>query len=241
MAVGISAAALELTGREIKKAHEMIDDAMELIVCDKAGEARIDLEVVDSIDVFERRQGDCGEPDLCPGQGRDDEEGQELPTENLVADRFVEQDSRRKTGSLSFLLIQNPLGLEQQGLAEPFGADDDELIVPIRTQESVDFGGAMQQRLVEVVRDADIVGVNGPCAHAISGIRVLGRAKLTLRCRLGPVKNGREAICSLICPSVVRRRGSCRIHQPWKRFHTASSPLAESAWYSANCAPVAQA
>ena len=38
MAVSVGAAALQLAWREIEKAYEMIDDAVELIVCDQACE-----------------------------------------------------------------------------------------------------------------------------------------------------------------------------------------------------------
>jgi hypothetical protein len=88
--------------------------------------------------VLEHRQGDGGEPDLGPGQGRRREEGDGLAAEDLVADRLVEQVAGRQADGEAGALVEDPLRLEQQRLAEALGADDDELVVPLRREEGID-------------------------------------------------------------------------------------------------------
>ena len=168
VAVRVCAAALELARREIEEADEVVDDALELLVGDQASESGANLEPVQRADVLERRKRDRREPDLRPRKGRHHEEGQELPAEDLVADRFVEEDSRRQAGRPSLTLVKDALGLEKQGLAEALGADDDELVVPVRTQEAVDLGRAMEEGLVEILCNPDVIRVNSPCAHTFS-------------------------------------------------------------------------
>ena len=62
-------------------------------------------------------------------------------------------------------LVEDALGLEEQRLAEALGGDDDELVVPIRGEEAVDLGRPVEERLVEVVRHPDVIGVNRPGSH----------------------------------------------------------------------------
>ena len=90
----------------------MVDDAVELFVCNEAGEAGTDLERTHRAEVFQSRQTDRCEPDFRPRKGRHHEEGEELPTEDLVTNRFVEQGSRRKAGGPTLTLVENALGFE---------------------------------------------------------------------------------------------------------------------------------
>ena len=75
-----------------------------------------------------------------------------------------------KAGGPPLALVEDALGLEEQGLAESLGADDDELVVPVRTQKAVDLGRAVEQGLVEVLCHPDVVRVHGPCAHTFSPV-----------------------------------------------------------------------
>src|SRR5438270_251008 len=93
------------------------------------------------------------------------EERDRFAAEDLVADRLVEQAAARQARGLAFALVEDALGLEQQRLAEALGADDDELVVAPGCEEGVDLGRAVQQRVVEVLGDADVVGIDGPGAH----------------------------------------------------------------------------
>src|SRR4029077_19680765 len=85
-----------------------------------------------------------------------------------VADRLFEKASGRKTGGPSVLLVENPLCLEQQGLPEALRSDDDELVVSIRTQETVDLRRSVKERLVEILGDVDVISVHGPRSHVPS-------------------------------------------------------------------------
>src|SRR5436190_21939595 len=64
MAVSVCAAALEFARREIKKADEVVDDAVELVIIDQAGDARANFELTQRADVFESGKSDCRKPDL---------------------------------------------------------------------------------------------------------------------------------------------------------------------------------
>ena len=165
VAVGVGAAALELARREVEEADEVIDDAVELLVGDQARQSGAHLKTPHRPEVLEGGQGDRREPGLGPGEGRRREEGQGLPAEDLVTDRFVEEVADGQTGGPSLALVEDALGLEEQGLSESLGADDDELVVSVRIQKTVDLGCAVEQGLVEVLRHADVVGVHRPCAH----------------------------------------------------------------------------
>src|SRR5262249_55043485 len=168
VAVGVGAAALELARRAVQEADEVMDDAVELFVGDQARQSGADLETIHGPDVLERCRRDRREPRLGPWERRGGQKGEELPTKDLVPDRFVEEISDGQTGGPPLTLVEDPLGLEEQGLAEPLGADDDELVVTVRVQEAGDLGRAMEQGLVEILGHADVVGVHGPRAHAIS-------------------------------------------------------------------------
>jgi hypothetical protein len=67
--------------------------------------------------------------------------------------------------------MEDALGLEEQRLPEALGPDDDELVVAVEAQEVVDLGRTVQQRLVEVLGDADVIGVHGPRPHRSSFVR----------------------------------------------------------------------
>src|SRR5262249_39721329 len=96
-----------------------------------------------------------------------------LPAEDLVADRLVEKVADGQAGGAALVLLQiaavalveDALGFEQEGLPEPLGRDDDELVVPIRGQEAVDLGCPVEERFVDVLGHADVVGVNRPGSH----------------------------------------------------------------------------
>src|SRR4030095_13399795 len=66
---------------------------------------------------------------------------------------------------MAVALGKDALGLEQKRLAEALGSDDDELVIAPRSQECIDFGGSVEQRLVEILRYADVIGVNSPSPH----------------------------------------------------------------------------
>ena len=165
VAVGVGGAALQLARREVEQADEVVDDAVQPGVGDQAAEAGADLEVVERVEVLERRHRDRRQPDLRPGQRRGGEQGDRLAAEDLVADRLVEQVAARQADRVAFALVEDALGLEQQRLAEALGADDDELVVAPRREEGVDLGRAVEQRLVEILGHPDVVGIHGPRAH----------------------------------------------------------------------------
>ena len=167
VAVGVGRAALQLARREVEQAHEVVDDAVQLGVGDQAGQPRADLQPVGRADVLEHGQRDRREPDLRPRQRRRGEQRDRLAAEDLVADRLVEQVAARQADGVALALVEDALGLEQQRLAEALGADDDELVVAPRGQEAVDLGRTVQQRLVEILGNADVVGVDGPGAHGL--------------------------------------------------------------------------
>ena len=165
VSVRVGGAALELARSEIEKAHEMIDDAVQAVVVDQPGEARVDLEIVHRVGVLEGRDRDGREPELRPGQGGGGEKPERLTAEDLVADRLVEQVAGGKTPRSAFSLVEDPLGLEEERLAEPLGRDDDELVIPVRSQEAVDLGSPVEERLIEILRYPNVIGVNGPGSH----------------------------------------------------------------------------
>ena len=166
VSVGVGRAALELARGEIEEPDEMIDDAMEPMVVDQAGEPRADRQPVHCADVLEGGEGDGREPQLRPRERGRGEECDGFPAEDLVADGLVEQVAGGQTCRPAVALVEDPLGLEEQRLPEPLGGDDDELVVPVRGQEAVDLGRPVEQGLVEVLCHSDVVGVNGPGAHA---------------------------------------------------------------------------
>jgi hypothetical protein len=57
------------------------------------------------------------------------------------------------------------LALRSSVFPNPLGGDDDELVVPVGREEAVDLGRPVEQGLVEVLRNTDVVGVNGPGSH----------------------------------------------------------------------------
>src|SRR4030095_10632611 len=67
---------------------------------------------------------------------------------------------------MAVALGKDALGLEQKRLAEALGSDDHELVIAPRSQECIDLGGSVEQRLVEILRYADVIGVNSPSPHA---------------------------------------------------------------------------
>jgi len=73
---------------------------------------------------------------------------------------------------MSELKILSPTGLSRrlscgrQGLAEPLGGDDDELVAALRAQERVDPGGQVQLAGGQVVGDLNVVGIHRPGPHA---------------------------------------------------------------------------
>jgi hypothetical protein len=166
VAVGVGGAPLELARCEVKEADEVIDDAAEAIVVDQAGQSRVHLEAVQLADVLEGGDGDGREPELRPRQRRSGEERERLPAEDLIADRLVEEVPDGETARPAASLIEDSLGLEEQRLPEPLGGDDDELVVPVGREEAVDLGRPVEQGLVKVLRNTDVVGVNGPGSHA---------------------------------------------------------------------------
>src|SRR5437016_263756 len=165
VSVGVGGAALELARGEIQESYEMIDDAVQPVVLDESGEPRADLEPVHRADMLEGGRGDGGEPELRPRQRGSSEEGERLPAEYLVADRLVEQVAGGQTSRPALSLIENPLGLQEQRLPESLGGDDDELVIPVRRQEAVDLRSPVEERFVEILRHADVIGVNGPGSH----------------------------------------------------------------------------
>ena len=165
MPVGVGGAALELARGEVEQAHEMIDHAVQSVVVDEPGEARADPEIVHLARVLEGGHGDGSEPQLRPRQGGSGEEGEGLAAEDLVADGLVEQIAGGQAARPAVALVQDALGLEEQRLAEALGGDDDELVIPIRGEEAVDLGRPVEERLVEVVRHPDVIGVNRPGSH----------------------------------------------------------------------------
>src|SRR5437588_6355357 len=96
---------------------------MELLVIDQAVDAGANFELAHRADVLERGKRDCREPDLRPRQRRHYEEGQELPAKDLVADRFVEEGSRRQTGGSSLSLVKDEISLVKKGLDDAHGDD----------------------------------------------------------------------------------------------------------------------
>src|SRR5262249_62319072 len=118
--------------------------------------------------LLEGGEGDGREPELRPREGGGREEGESFPAEDLVADGLVEQVPARQALRATFPLVEDALGLEQERLPKPLGRDDDELVVAVPRQEAVDLGRAMEQRRVEVLRHADVIGVNGPPSPASS-------------------------------------------------------------------------
>ena len=135
-------------------------------VVDQAGEPRVDRQPVRRADVLEGGEGNGREPQLRPRQRGRGEECDGFPAEDLVADGLVEQVAGGQTSRPAVALVEDPLGLEEQRLPEPLGGDDDELVVPVRGQKAVDLGRPVEQGLVEVLCHSDVVGVNGPGAHA---------------------------------------------------------------------------
>ena len=165
MAVDVGGDALQIAGRKIEQSNEVVDHAMQLGIADQAGELGVHLEPAGRADVLERGHGDRREPHLRPRERRSREERYRFAAEYLVADRLVEQVAARQADRVSLALIQDALGFEEQGLAEALGADDDELVVPARGEEGIDLGRSVQQRLVEIVRNTDVIGVDSPRAH----------------------------------------------------------------------------
>ncbi|MFQ5567753.1 MAG: hypothetical protein ACE5EU_15485, partial [Paracoccaceae bacterium] len=83
---------------------------------------------------------------------------------------FATARSSRTTKSRrpSPLLVQDALGLEEERLPEPLGADNNELVVAVHVQEGVDLRRSMQQSIVEIFDDTDIVSVYSPRSHTLS-------------------------------------------------------------------------
>ena len=118
--------------------------------------------------MLEDRDGDGRQPQLRPRKRGHGQERQLLLPEDLVADRLVEEVPDRQAGGAPLLLVQDALGFQQKRLAEPLRPDDDELVVAVETEEGVDLGRPVQQRVVEIFGDPDVVGVHGPRAHILS-------------------------------------------------------------------------
>src|SRR3954469_21914490 len=114
MAIGVRTAALKLAWGEIEQADKMIDDAVQVLVGEKPVEGCADLELVHRAKVLQRRKRNCREPELRPRKGRHREKGQQLPAEDLVSDRFVEEAACRQAGRSSLSLVEDPLGLEKE-------------------------------------------------------------------------------------------------------------------------------
>jgi hypothetical protein len=165
--VSVTGAALKVARWKIQKPDEVIDHAVQLFIGDQARQPWVDLEPIDLVEMFEDGHRNGGEPHLGPRKRRRRKEGEGLLAEDLVADQLVEEVAGGKTCGPSSALVQDALGLEQQGLAESLRSDDDELVVPVQAQEVVDLGRAVQQSLVEVFGDADVVGIHGPRSHAL--------------------------------------------------------------------------
>ena len=131
----------------------------------RRGEPRVHLEPVGLAEMLQRGRRDRRQPDLRPRQRRGREERQRVLAEDLVADGLVEEIAGRQADRPRLALVEDALGLEEERLAEALRADDDELVVAVEAQEVVDLGRAVQQGLVEVLGDADVVGVHGPRSH----------------------------------------------------------------------------
>src|SRR5262249_8741798 len=86
--------------------------------------------------------------------------------EDLVADRLVEEAVLRQAHGT--LLQRDAFRLQQQGLAEALGRDDDELVAALRTQERIDAGRQVQLAGGQVVRALNAFGIHRPGPHAPS-------------------------------------------------------------------------
>jgi hypothetical protein len=161
--VGVVRAALQVARRKVEQADEVVHHAAQVAVGDEAGEARAHLEAVRPVEALQRRERDGREPDLRPPQRRTGVELDGLLAEDLVADRLVEQLVVRQAGDAT-PLRQHALGLEQKRLAEALRAHHDELLAA-GAQELLDLRRPVQDRRVEVLGDANVVGVYGPGAH----------------------------------------------------------------------------
>ena len=145
--------------------------------------------------MLERGHRDGGEPYLRPRQRRRGKERDRLAAEDLVADRLVEQIVARQADRVPFALVQDALGLEEQRLAEALGSDDDELVVAGGREEAVDLGRPVEQGLVEVLRDADVVGVHRPRSHWVPRAGCLSWPRIAQSKNKGPA--ARLTLCSV--------------------------------------------
>src|SRR5262249_39240670 len=165
--VGLGRASLKLARGEVEQPDEVVDDAVQALIGDQPREARADVETVHRADSLEGGGGDGREPELRPRERRRGEERERLPAEDLVTDRLVEEVAGGQALGPAVPLIEDPLGLEEQGLAESLWGNDDEIVVAVRGPEAVDLWSAMEEGLVEVLDHADVVGVNRPGSHGV--------------------------------------------------------------------------
>jgi hypothetical protein len=77
--------------------------------------------------------------------------------------------------------------LRSRVFPEALRSDDDELVVSIRAQETVDLGRPVKEGLVEILRDVDVIGVHGPRSHVSSSGAVKGRMRDPRIPPFGPV------------------------------------------------------
>jgi hypothetical protein len=92
--VHVGSAALKITRRKVEETDQMVDNAPEAAVGNQRGELPVDRERVEPLEVLERGDRHCRQPQLRPRQRRCGEESERPLAEDLVADRLVEEIAR---------------------------------------------------------------------------------------------------------------------------------------------------
>ena len=167
LVVGVVRRPEEVAAIEVEQVDEVVDDAREVRVPEERVELRVDAQALGHVQTLERRRRDRDQPDPLPVVGGLAVERHHRGVEDLVADRLVEEPVLRDADRLA-VAVGDALGLEEEGLPEPFRRSDDEAVAALELEEALDPRRAVEEGGVQVVGDLDVVGVYGPGPHEVA-------------------------------------------------------------------------
>jgi len=85
----------------------------------------------------------------------------ELRAREFEAQGMSAEEARRA----ALALIQNTLCLQQKRLPEALRADDDEFVITSWGEECINLGRSVEQRLVEILRNTNVIRIDSPSSH----------------------------------------------------------------------------